>query len=436
MVKRQVLLAFVMLTAAAVAAQNSERKLTVQELFGFVETGNVQLQAQKQGEVVASQGIEVAKRQRLPEINSSLSASYIGNVVLTDREFGDVHGYSSPHFGNSLAVEAQQVVYAGGAVDAGIRMAELNYAKSTATTASVREQQRFLAIGIYLDLLTTDQRLKVYDENIRLTQALIDNIREKHRQGMVLLNDVTRYELQMEQLKLGREKMSNQRAIQNYQLCQMLGLPTEEHLTPDEQAADISPSELAMEVWQDKSAAHSPLLQQSAIDIEMAKNHEKLMRSELLPKISIMAVDNFNGPITFELPPVDKNLNIWYLGIGLRCSISALFKSNKKVHQARQATHLQELTHQSKKEQLDQQMQQAWTLYRQAHTELETQQKSVQLAAQNYDVMRERYLNQLALVTDMVDASNLKLNAEIDEAQARIQIAFAYYRMKYISGTL
>lgn len=436
MMTRQVLLAFAMLTVTAVAAQNNERKLTVQELFGLVETGNVQLQAQKQGEVVASQGIEVAKRQRLPEINSSLSASYIGNVVLTDREFGDVHGYSSPHFGNSLAVEAQQVVYAGGAVDAGIRMAELNYAKSTATTASVREQQRFLAIGIYLDLLTTDQRLKVYDENIRLTQALIDNIREKHRQGMVLLNDVTRYELQMEQLKLGREKMSNQRAIQNYQLCQMLGLPTEEHLTPDEQAADISPSELAMEVWQDKSAAHSPLLQQSAIDIEMAKNHEKLMRSELLPKISIMAVDNFNGPITFELPPVDKNLNIWYLGIGLRCSISALFKSNKKVHQARQATHLQELTHQSKKEQLDQQMQQAWTLYRQAHTELETQQKSVQLAAQNYDVMRERYLNQLALVTDMVDASNLKLNAEIDEAQARIQIAFAYYRMKYISGTL
>ncbi len=436
MMTRQVLLAFAMLTVTAVAAQNNERKLTVQELFGLVETGNVQLQAQKQGEVVASQGIEVAKRQRLPEINSSLSASYIGNVVLTDREFGDVHGYSSPHFGNSLAVEAQQVIYAGGAVDTGIRLAELNYAKSAAVTSSVREQQRFLALGIYLDLLTTDQRLKVYDENIRLTQALVDNIREKYRQGMVLLNDVTRYELQMEQLKLGREKISNQRTIQNYQLCQMLGLPTDKHITPDEQAADINPSELAVEVWQEECTTHSPQLQQSAIDIEMAKNHEKLMRSELLPKISIMAVDNFNGPITFELPPVDKNLNIWYLGVGLRYSFSALFKSNKKLHQARQATHLQELTHQSQKEQLDQQMQEAWVRYRQAHKELETQQKSVQLAAQNYEVMRERYLNQLALVTDMVDASNLKLNAEIDETQARIQIAFAYYRMKYISGTL
>ena len=50
--------------------------------------------------------------------------------------------------------------------------------------------------------------------------------------------------------------------------------------------------------------------------------------------------------------------------------------------------------------------------------------------------MNDRYLNQLALVTDMVDASNLKLNAELSEVDARINIAYAYYRMKFIAGEI
>ena len=61
---------------------------------------------------------------------------------------------------------------------------------------------------------------------------------------------------------------------------------------------------------------------------------------------------------------------------------------------------------------------------------------AVELAQQNYDVMNARYLSQLALVTDMVDASNLKLNAELSEVDARINIVYAYYRMKYVAGEI
>ena len=36
----------------------------------------------------------------------------------------------------------------------------------------------------------------------------------------------------------------------------------------------------------------------------------------------------------------------------------------------------------------------------------------------------------------MVDASNLKLNAKLNEVDARINIVYAYYRMKYIAGEI
>lgn len=60
----------------------------------------------------------------------------------------------------------------------------------------------------------------------------------------------------------------------------------------------------------------------------------------------------------------------------------------------------------------------------------------MELARQNYQVVNNRYLNQLALITDMIDATNMKLDAELGEVDARINIAYAYYKMKYIAGQL
>ena len=168
----------------------------------------------------------------------------------------------------------------------------------------------------------------------------------------------------------------------------------------------------------------------------MAEQQLKLAKSELLPKLAVVAADNFNGPFTYDIPPIDKNINYWYVGVGLRYNLSSLFKSKKKVSQAK--TGVQQSLEQQKvvAESLDNQVQQAWTLYQQTYADLDTQRKSVQLARQNYQVVNDRYLNQLALITDMLDASNIRLNAELQEVDARINIVYAYYKMKYISGTI
>ena len=168
----------------------------------------------------------------------------------------------------------------------------------------------------------------------------------------------------------------------------------------------------------------------------MAHQQVKLSRSEMLPKVALVAQNNFNGPITFELPPIDKNLNIWYVGVGVQYSLSSLFKSNKKVAQAKARERQAREQRAAAAEQVNNSVQEAYTNYLQSYNELETQQKNVELARQNYDVVNSRYLNQLALVTDMIDASNIKLDAELSEVDARINIAYAYYKMKYVAGEL
>ena len=428
--------ALMLVVPAVIAAKaQSERRMTVDDLFQLMESNSKTLQETKISVEFAQKGIEAARAQRLPDVNATLSASYNGNVVVMDRDFTNANGYSSPHFGNSFALEAQQVVYAGGAIDAGIRIAELQRDMAVAGQRQSRGAQRFLALGQYLDLYKIQNRMQVMEQNIRLTQRLIDDIRAKHEQGMALKNDVTRYELQMENLRLSLRKLQDQQVVLNHQLCNTLGL-TDVTILPDTAIVAQALGNDNEGHWQQTALTSSPLMEQSQLSTQMAEQQLKFAKSELLPKVAVVAADNFSGPFIYDIPPLDKNINYWYVGVGVKYPISSLFKQNKKVQQARIDIRRSQEHQRVTAETLDNLVQQAYTLYRQSYADLDTQRKSVELARQNYQVVSDRYLNQLALITDMLDASNIRLNAELQEVDARINIVYAYYKMKFIAGVL
>ena len=439
-------MAFLIAVATAMVAKaQTERKMTVDELFQLVESNSKTLRQEKISVEFAKKGIEAARSARLPELTASASVSMNGDVVMMDRDFTNAHGFAAPRWGNSLALEAQQVVYAGGAIDAGIALATLQHQQAQVDEQQRRQQQRFLALGQYLEIFKLKNREQVVRQNIDLTQRLINDIKAKHEQGMALKNDVTRYELQMETLRLNLKKLQDQRGILNHQLCNQLGIDGEiiPSLTTDpmpEQSSPIrslSPKGEGSEMsWQNRALTTAPSIQKAEIGQKMASQQLRLAKSEMRPKVAMVAADNFNGPFTYDIPPIDKNFNFWYVGVGVKYPISSLFKQTKKVQQARIHTRQAEQSYTVAAEQLNNQVQQAYTYYQQAFVELETQQKSVQLAQQNYQVVNDRYLSQLALITDMIDASNIKLDAELKEVDARIGIIFAYYKLKYIAGQI
>ncbi|MBQ9637751.1 MAG: TolC family protein [Prevotella sp.] len=467
-----------------VSTSQHDLVLTIEELFGLVEENSSSLRAEKTGVQFADQGVAAAKTERLPDIQTSLSASYNGNILMMDRDFTHVHGYSSPHFGNSLAVEAQQVVYSGGAVSAGIRMAELGREQAEVGVELTRQQLRFLALGQFLELAKLKNRREVYEKNIALTERLIADIKSKAEQGMALRNDVTRYELQLEQLRLGLRRVDDQYMILNQQLLTTLmpnpkptpspsrgegSLTTfsKEHvyskanqtLLPWGEDGDgfqveivpviPTPSMVPQSIKQAKDGSNQtpfpsggvgggyhPLSRLSQLATQQAEQRERLAKSDLLPKVALVAANNFSGPFTYDIPPLNKNLNYWFLGVGVKYSLSSLYKGKRKLEQAhtavRRAAEQQRVTD----EQVANSVYEAQTLYEQSFADLDTQRKSVELATQNYEVVNERYLNQLVLVTDMLDASNIRLNAELQEVDAHIQTIYAYYRMLYAAGQI
>ncbi len=429
-------LAAVIAAACMGAGMQAQTPMPLDSLFSLVERGSKALQVQKTGTDAAQLDVESAKSRRLPDINTSLSLSYNGNVLLTDRDFSNGQWQSSPHFGNSFSIEASQLVYGGGAVNAAIEMARLQHGQAETQTHSTREQMRFVALAQYLDLYRLQNRIDVVASNIELTNVLVADIRARREQGMALSNDVTRYELQLQNLELQLTQLRDQRKIQNYQLCHTLGLDTGTEIEPDAAVVNAAYASEGEAHWQSMASKSSPALKLAVIGTKMAEQSERIARGAMLPKVAFVAADNFNGPITFELPPIDKNLNVWYVGVGISYNLSSLFKNNKDLRRARTATVQSRQALALAAEQLDNNVQQAYTEYMQSYVELETRQTSVELANENYRVVNERYLNQLALITDMLDASSVKLDAELSEVDARINVAYTYYKMKYIAGTL
>lgn len=429
----------VLLCLAALCSQclyAQTRQMGIEEMFRLADEQSKSVQTYRTGADAADEALRAAKAQRLPDISVSLSASYLGDGRIWDRDFGNGMKVDMPHFGNNFTLEAQQVVYSGGAISSGIRQAEL--AKTLAQLDMQKNVQeiRFMLVGNYLDLYKLDNQMKVLEKNIGLTEQVIANMKARREQGTVLKNDITRYELQREQLKLQLSRVVDMRKIANHQLATTLHLPEGTVISPDTTLLEQQITALTENDWQQAAKANNIDLKQAQASISMNEQKVRQERAELLPHIAIVAEEHLDGPVTIEVPALDNNFNYWYIGIGIKYNLSSLFKNNRRMKQARLNVRRAREQHELAQEQVNNAVQAGYVNFLTAFTDLRTQENSVKLADENYAVTSHRYKNEMALLTDMLDASNTKLGADLDLVNARINVVYNFYKMKYITHTL
>lgn len=431
---RLIVLCSAVLCSQYLCAQS--RTMGIEEMFRLADENSKSIQTYRTGKEVADENLKAAKAQRLPDISASLSGSYWGNGKLWDRDFSNATKIDMPRWGNNFALEAQQVVYAGGAISSGIELAELEKQLAEMDWQKNRQDIRFLLVGHYLNLYKLHNQIEVLHKNLELTDQLIANMQARLEEGTALENDITRYELQRETLRLQLAKVEDACKIANHQLVITLHLPEGTVVQPDTTLNDSQIQTMSEANWQELAAQNNLNLQQAETGIKVNRQRVKMERSERLPKISLVAAEHLDGPITIEVPVLDNNFNYWYVGVGVKYNISSLFKNNRKLKAARLNVRKAQETYELAQEQTNHAVQESYVNFLTSFTDLRTQQKSVELADQNYSVTSNRYQNDLALLTDMLDASNMKLSADLGLVNARINVIYNYYKMKYVTHTL
>lgn len=425
-----------MSTTGRIMAQSRELTMSLEQLFRTADEHNTSIKCFESVLREAEAGVKAAKAERLPDIEARLSFSYLGGGWISDRDFSNGIGVHIPHYGNNLAIQASWALYTGGALTSGINLSRLASEMAQANAQENRQRVRMLLVGLYLQLHNLKNQEYVFEENIALTETLIEHTRKRQSEGVVLKNDITRYELQLEQLKLGRTQVQNKAKTANYRLATALGIGEGITILPAETFEADNQIRGTEEMWHETALYNSPSIRQAQLGVAMNLQKEKREKSALRPTIALVAEEHLDGPITIEIPNLNKNLNYCFVGVGMKYSFGALYKNSKRIRQARLATETAQHQQRAAIENSNDAVQTAYTDYLTSSAELETSRKSVDLAQQNYDVINNRYQNGLALVTDMTDAANQRLNAQLTLVNSRIKMLLNYYNLKFTTGTL
>lgn len=431
----KILIAFLFGFNLTIVGQEVKR-MSLSELFELASEQNPDIGVANAKIAVSKQTESVAKNAYLPQISASLTLSYLGDGTILDRDFRNIRRDPLPHFNNSLGLELYQPIYTGGAIYSGVKASKIGTQLAETDKLKAENSVRMSIVTNYLELAKHNNLLKVFDDNIRLTEQLIEEMKTKHSEGIVLGNDITRYELRLSSISYDRLATRNAIDICNSNLLTLLGMKSEMRILPNIEVDSIAIVDSVMQKWVQLAAENAPSLESLSLRSDLEQLNRKITHSEYLPKIGIVAGDSFNGPVTFEVPALNKNYNAWFVGINIKWNISSLFCTSKATKKHELELFQIRRQKETVESNLNREIYEALTLYNQSVDRLVIEQKNLQLANENYGIVSNRFENGLALLTDMLDASNARLDAGVRLVNAEISTRYYYYLLHYIAGTI
>ncbi|MCH5318809.1 MAG: TolC family protein [Paramuribaculum sp.] len=429
-----------LLTAAGlssgVVCGYSQAVISLDELFEYAESHSAQLKPVFTSQDVSRYEIQVAKAARLPEITATMQVSFLGDGFTTARSLSDYQKAAIPHLGTGMGINIDQPLYTGGAISGAIEMAELKSIGERFALDLQRDNLRIQLAGFYLDLYKYKNLRIVVEHNIEAANKVLDEMKARYSQGTAIANDITRYELLISNLELQLIRIDNTIDLFNHNLVTVAGLPTDTQIIPDTALISTVLPAASEAEWKEKATVNSPQIMLARNNIDLSVTAEKLTHSDYLPKIGLQAGWTIDGPILVEVPPINRNLSYWWVGLGLKYNLSSLYKNNKAMRKRRAETLTARERYDAAVDNVNMAVRADYLKYLEAYEELKTMDKSVELARMNYRVTSTRYSADMALITDMLDAANALLDAEQQLVNSKINIIYSYYKLLFTTGTI
>ncbi len=284
-------------------------------------------------------------------------------------------------------------------------------------------------INAYYNVYKLISSKSVLDDNLKTLDNRLENTKAFAAQGIALKNDVMKLELTKANLQQNLADLQSAIDISNFNLDLMLGLPTETKLelemaTTVRASANpmVTSNELMAEAINNRSEIKANLYR------KMANEHAiKMSRGNYYPVVSIGANYDYNLPNQRVFPSQDAFKGTWLAGITATYNLVNLYSAKALVREQK-ANYIQTIN-------LNEQIEDAVKMevnanssgYQTALQKISLAEKSINQAKENQRIMQTRYTNQIATLTDMLEADALYSQAQLNlvNAKADAEIAFA-----------
>ena len=434
-------LTILVLTTGILSAQShtgNGYKLTLAETVEFAKNQNKWVKAAGAEESAAAEDRKDVNKAALPVVNINGSYQRFSNLTLfTD---GLSHSSSAPRKPTpnsaALGLDALFNVYSGGKQKA---LQKEQNVRLKLASLNTRDQSGNIALQTaneYLDLVKLNDLKKFIQDQLKRAQTRMNNIRALYKNQKVTKSDVLRAEVTLANVELSLEQNENDITIANQKLDVLMNVPDSVRIAPADSAGMSKPDIGSLLPIIETAGLSSYTVQKAAENVEAQKAKLKGIESNNKPSIGLYSAYGVNYPNYLFFPPVNQAYAIGFVGLKAQYNISSLYQNKNKLNAARQRLKVQEIQKEAYSDNVREEMKALYIKYAEALRRISVNEHSVEQAAVNYRIVNTKYLNQLSLLTDLLDADNLYQESRFNLVRAQTDALSIYYHLLYSSGNL
>ena len=412
----------------------NSRLIKLEEALQLGIQNNKQLKMATTDVAIANENLSQSKIAKAPRIGLNAGYNYIGNPKIYEGFYErsiTVDYFNNQSFGN---IVGSMPIYNGGAINDRINQQQLISNMKESVVKMTESEIKLAIVQQYFTLEKLYRQIEVTKQNIINTDLRIKQLQSRVSNGQNLKSDLLRTELQQSRFKVSVFQDSNNiKLVSNY-LDILIGLPTDTVLKSEVSEAMIPAEAINLEESLVEAYKNRVEIKQSELGVQLSESSLSLTKSGFKPNVNAKFILNSQYPA--QWPNYPNILNYWAAGVSLNWDISSFYNLKHRVSANKFEIEKSNIALENTKDQIDKELKTVFVRFVESKENIITFKKDVELSLSNYKIVKSRYDNDFALISDMVDAE-LQVNAaKISLINANLDLIIQYYSLQYAMGKL
>jgi outer membrane protein len=420
----------------SIKASAQEKTISLNDAINLSLQNSKQLKISQAKIDEANAQLKQAEQKKLPDVNVITAYSRLigGNFDLQTKSNNSGGGSQAPpkiHDAVYGILNASLPVYAGGRISYGIESSKYLEQAAKLDAEGNKDEVIQNTIEAFANLFKAGSAVRLVKENLAQSQELTRELSNLEKNGLLARNDLLKAELQTSNTELNLVDAENNLQLANINMDLILGLPTTTTLILDTTGIEKKDDKRTLDDFFNSAINNRKDI--AALDLrkKAAETGVKAVKGEKLPNISITG-----GYLAADIPKFISVTNVFDLGVGVSYNIGSLWKNKAKEKEAQAKVNELTATQALVNDNIQMQVSKSYLSLLSGRKKIEVYAKAIEQANENYRIVKNKFDNNLATTSDLLDADVAKLQANLSYTLARADAFVAYNKLLQTAGLL
>ncbi|PWB27173.1 TolC family protein [Flavobacterium sp. HTF] len=410
------------------------KTITLEEALALAIQNNRQLKMVFIDAAIANENLSQAKIAKVPRVGINGGYTYIGDPKLYEGFYErnvTVDYFNHQAFAN---IVSSVPLYSGGLINEKIEQQKLLIQMQESAIKMTQADVKNAVATYYFTLEKLYREIEVTRQNILNTDLRIKQLKSRVDNGQNLKSDLLRTELQQSGFKVSVFRNTNDIELVSNYLDILTGLPTHTILKPVVSESSILPENVELQKSLADAYQNRQEIKRAAINIQLSESSLNITKSGFRPNINASLILNTEYPA--QWPNYVNIINYWAAGISLNWDVSGFYTIKHRITSDKLQIDKSNVAFDAAKDQIEREVKSAYIKFEESKRNIDTYKKDVELSLSNYKIVKSRYDNDFALISDLVDAELQLNNSKISLVNANLDFIIHYYSLQFAMGKL